>query len=212
MTEQEFQAEIKLGKSRSACAAEHIDGLIEIVKSIKDVPGYIVEVGSYRGGATIALAAASAYYCNPVKSVLGLDTFTGFPQPSQFDAHKFGEFGNANFQEVKEATSHLPNIQLIQGMHEETIPKLDHRPISLLFLDSDLYQSHLISLQHFWPNISKGGFVVFHDITTADCMGVAQAVNDFFGPPYPMKYQDGVFYCRADRFKNFYGLWTIQKV
>lgn len=169
-----------LGQNRSACTPGHLQGLINLVGLVKDVPGDIVEIGSYKCGSTIILAAASES-CSPSKKVFAFDTFSGMPAVTEFDQHQAGDFGDVSFEEVQSVTKSLPNIHLIQGRHEDTIPVFPHNPISLLFLDSDLYQSHIVSLKHFWPDISEGGCVVFHDWNTADCLGVKKAISEFFG-------------------------------
>lgn len=171
---------LRLGQSRSACSANQLVKLASLVCQFKDVPGDIVEIGSYKCGSTITLAAASELY-SPNKKVFAFDTFSGMPNVSEFDQHKPGTFGDISLEEIKKVVEVLPNIHLIQGRHEDTIPSFSHNPISLLFLDSDLYWSHFISLRHFWPDISENGVMILHDWNTADCPGVRKAMVDFFG-------------------------------
>lgn len=169
-----------LGQNRSACTPDHLQGLVDLVDAVKNIPGDIVEIGSYKCGGTIILAAASEI-CSPHKKVFAFDTFSGMPAVSEADQHKAGDFGDVDFEEVKKVTSALSNIELVQGRHEDTVPNFSPQPVSLLFLDSDLYRSHLVSLQHFWPLLSKNGIAVFHDWNTADCLGVKKAISEFFG-------------------------------
>lgn len=126
--------------------------------------------------------AAVAESFSPEKTVFAFDTFSGMPNVSEFDEHKAGDFGDIDFEEIKTTTSQLPNIKLVRGPHEATVPSFSRRPISLLFLDSDLYESHLVALRHFWPDISQGGQIVLHDWNTQDCPGVKKAILEFFGP------------------------------
>jgi len=168
-----------LGESRSSCATTQLKELIELVNHARNVPGDIVEIGSYKCGSTIILAAASEI-CSPHKKVFAFDTFKGAPSISVADSDTIGEFDDVNFSEVKNVTSMIPSIELIQGLHEETIPKFQHRPISFLFLDSDLYTSHLTALHHFWPDISENSPIIFHDFITLNCPGVRKAVDEFF--------------------------------
>lgn len=167
-----------LGHSRSACQLEQLQSLVQLVYNAKDVQGDILEIGSYKCGTTIVLAV-QAQECSPEKKIYAFDTFSGRPQGHAVDPNIIPPF-ETNFQEVVSATKGVPSIHLVQGLHEETIPTFAHRPISVLFLDSDLYESHRVALEHFWPDISKGGFLVLHDFATLNCPGVRKAFDEFF--------------------------------
>jgi predicted O-methyltransferase YrrM len=180
MTPAEFDAAVALGISRSACTDDHLKGLMLLVKQTQDVPGHIVEIGSYRCGATIAIAAA-AQVCSPNKRVFAFDTFSGMPAVSEFDEHRAGDFGDANFSEIQEVVKPFSNINLVRGVHEETIPGFPINPLSLIFMDSDLYGSHVVALKYLWPRLSPDGIIVFHDWNTADCPGVKKAITEFVG-------------------------------
>jgi O-methyltransferase len=170
---------LKLGQSRSACAPEQLQELINLVHRAKNVPGDIVEIGSYKCGSTIVLAAASELY-SPEKKIFTFDTFTGLPAVSEFDSDIIGDFGDVNYEEIKTTTKSISSIHIIRGRHENTVLAFPHQPASIVFLDSDLYESHLISLQHFWPDISENGFLILHDYVTLNCPGVRKAFDEFF--------------------------------
>lgn len=151
-----LQEAIALGKSRSDCEPKNIDTLVRIVNETKNIPGDIVECGSYRCGATIAMAAA-----NRNKYVCAFDVFGGLPYGD--GQVGFDNFADNNFNEIRDAILEFENIFLIRGRHEEKVPKSDIASVSLLFMDSDFYESHKVCLSHFWPLLSSGGSVVFHD-------------------------------------------------
>ena len=169
-----FENALQLAKSRSDCEARYIDKLVELVRSVGDVSGEIVECGSYKCGATIALAAA-----DPNKKVYALDTFGGLPYGESQQG--FENFANTDFYEIVYTTSEFPNIRLIQGRHEETVPRLAPLigPVSFLFMDSDFYSSHQVCLTTFWPQISPKGIIVFHDWTFSS---VQQAIHETIQP------------------------------
>lgn len=158
---------INFGKSRADCGADTVDCLVKLARL--DIPGVIIEAGSYRCGASIAMASASN------KTVYCFDTFGGIPNANQVG---FENFKDADFEEVSKATAPY-NIKLVRGRHEDTVPKFSKfcPPISLIFLDSDFYQSHKICLEHFWPRVSPGGSILFHDWTFEE---VQRAVNEYF--------------------------------
>jgi O-methyltransferase len=149
-----LQEAIALAKSRSDCHPNNIDTLVQIVNELKYVDGCIVECGSYRCGATIAMAAAA-----PNRQVYAFDLFGGLP----YGNIGFENFADADFEEVQSVVSQFPNIQLIRGLHENTVPKFSAQPVALLFMDSDHYGSHWVALEYFWPMLLSGGMIVFHD-------------------------------------------------
>lgn len=162
----------QLGQSRSDCAPGNIEALVSIVTNLRlsqFVPGDIIECGSYKCGASIAMAGAS-----PADTVFACDTFGGLPYPGR----GFEYFGDVDFEEVLAATSATPNLVPIRGMHEDTIPLLAAAhpyPFKLIFMDSDYYESHVVCLQNLWPRLSPGGVVVFHDWNFPE---VQQAISE----------------------------------
>ena len=175
MTPAEFAAAVELGKSRSDCHSSNIDSLVQIVNSLRDVPGDIAECGSYRCGASIAMAATAELHPTG-KEVYAFDLFGGLPYG---DSQKgFENFAGVDFEETVDVTDPFPNLYLVQGLHETTIPKFvqgNHTPLSLIFMDSDFYESHKVCLTHLWPLLSSKGMVVFHDWSFP---GVQQAIAE----------------------------------
>lgn len=140
---------------QSACSQSNLDLLCEASRLASDVPGDIVELGSYKGASAIALAMA-----NPHKRIFACDLFGGNPYPER---SQFVHLANVNFCEVFEAVSRHPNISLVKGLHEETVPHLPVKQVSFLFMDSDWYESHVIGLENLAPKIPTGGIIAFHD-------------------------------------------------
>lgn len=161
---------VELAKQRSDCSPSNIDTLVQLVNEIRDVPGDIAECGSYRCGATIAMASVA-----PIgKRVYAFDLFGGLPYG---DGVGFENFADADFKEILEATAPFKNITLIKGLHEDVIPKFASHafPLSLIFMDSDHYDSHKVCLSNLWPLLWSGGVVVFHDWGLE---GVRRAVSE----------------------------------
>jgi O-methyltransferase len=167
---------IAVMNAASKIAMSPIWELASIVRILKDVPGDIVECGCYKGGTAIVFALN-----DPSKAVYSFDTFDGMPAPSEFDVHKEGDL-KATVEEAIENTKDFPNIFLVRGDICKTIRQFEARAISLLYLDCDLYEPHKIALEHLWPMVSGGGWMVSHDYVTEDCPGVRKAIDEFFGP------------------------------
>jgi len=165
-----FEDAIALAKSRSDCAPENIDSLVQIVNELADICGSIAECGSYRCGATIAIASVTS------KQVFAFDLFGGLPYG---EGAGFENFGNVDFEEIKSTVAPFPNLFLIKGRHEKTIPCFSPRPLSLIFMDSDFYWSHWTCLSYFWPMLSSEGKIVFHDWSFE---GVQKAIKEVIPP------------------------------
>ena len=130
----------------------------------------------------IIAAAARYHFPNDPKTVFAMDSFSGFPRiGEEDDGEQFvGRFGDVDYDEVVTATAHVPNLKLIRGDYRDTVPAFAFRPISLLFLDCDLYESYHLCLKHLWPMVVPGGVALLED---HNCMpGATQAVREFFGP------------------------------
>jgi len=158
-----FYEALDLAKSRSDCHPYNIDYLMGAVSHVTYIRGDIVEIGSYKCGASIAMAASVLYHQRtpgPVeKKVYAFDTFGGLPYD---EAVGFENFANTDWEEIKETVKPF-EIVLVRGKHEDTIPTFPPRPLSLIFMDSDHYSSHKVALTHLWPMLSHEGIVVFHD-------------------------------------------------
>jgi Macrocin-O-methyltransferase (TylF) len=135
-------------------------GQMEIVlgmlNEIERVPGDIVEIGSWKCGTSGVMAAR-----RPEKQVYAFDLFGGMPYGMTDGPFEY--FAHTDWEEIQRTASHFPNLHLVRGPHEETVPKFEHRPLSLIFMDSDFYSSHKVSLTHLCPMLVQGGFIMFHD-------------------------------------------------
>ena len=159
------------------------DGVRQMVAY--DVPGDIVECGTARGGSA-ALMALTLKGLRQNRKVLAFDTFEGLPPPSFEDPDYeiarhwtgqcrgdlddvlalFRKFGVADFTEC------------IKGLFQETLPEWKARPIALLHLDGDWYDSIRVCLANLWDHVSPGGIVQIDDYGA--WAGARRAVDEFF--------------------------------
>jgi O-methyltransferase len=168
--------------------------LARLSVSIEDgsVPGYIIEVGVYRGGSAKFLARV-----NPGREVHVFDTFDGIPtEPWDLDGHNRGDFAS-DFEDVKTYLSDCPNITIHHGVFPETWPK-SLLPIALAHIDVDMEKVAREAIVRLWPILSPGGFLVFDDYGAEACRGVKRAVDEMFGErvvlgPSPQAWVQRVF-------------------
>lgn len=166
----------------------------------KDVPdSCYVECGCAAGAQVIALKAGA-----PFKTVYAIDSFEGLPNPSNKDNQYPGikfiseqeqkllpnpgeallETTGAVAVSIESFWEHIHNsgvnrvnIIPVKGWFENTLPTFECPPISILRLDSDLYNSTYVSLKYLYPKVIKGGLIIVDDIQLPGCK---QAVDDYF--------------------------------
>lgn len=160
----------------------------ELYRHIMEVAGSVVECGVFDGAGVMAWAKLSAILepNNYSRRVIGFDTFTGFPQPNQErdvrpsanpGAVREGELCGSSLENIMRAVAlhdmgrhiaHIPKVELVQGLAEETIPKYvadnPHLVVSLLYLDFDLFDATLAALKTFLPRMPKGAVVAFDEL------------------------------------------------
>jgi hypothetical protein len=165
----------------------------EIYKMIKEIPGEIVECGVFKGASFLRFAMFREIISNPFsKKIIGFDTFDKFPETSfqQDDVarEKFIESAGSNSISKDQLFDVLKHkdinkfVELIDGDITKTIPKyIQSHPelkISLLNLDTDIYEPAVTILENLYPRITKGGILVLDDYGTHP--GETKAVDDYF--------------------------------
>jgi len=164
-----------------------------------NVVGDFVETGVWRGGSSIV----AKYMLGDSKTYYLFDTFSGMTEPSHFD-YRIGqnsaektikkwnsmqsESGNkwvaASLQEVKINFTKFglldSKIKLIEGDIRLTLEISQNLPkaISILRIDTDFYDSTLISLKKLWPLLANGGVLILDDYAHWD--GARRAVDEYF--------------------------------
>jgi hypothetical protein len=169
----------------------------EIFKRQLHVKGSIVECGVHHGGGLMTWAQMSATLepYNYHRTVIGIDTFQGFPAVAAVDGR--GEYARAGaFKEGYDIHTELSRsiaefdgnrfisqkrkVELVKGDANQTIPRYladhPHLLVSLLYLDFDLYEPTITALTHLLPRIPKGGIVAFDEVNNPDWPGETRAL------------------------------------
>ena len=147
--------------------------------------GDLVECGTWRGG----MSAAMAWAVPGRRSVL-FDSFEGLPDAQPIDgpsavhwSREVRDHDNCRAEEawaVQAMTKvRQTDFELVKGWFEQTVPvwAKQQRPIAVLRLDGDWYESTILCLEHLWPLVSTGGVVIIDDYYTWD--GCSRAVHDY---------------------------------
>ncbi len=177
----------------------------EIFKRIIEVPGVVVDLGVFRGGSTFTWAKLCEIFCptDIRKTVIGFDTFSGFPKIGIEDGPEDptqgvvagGYFGGGSIeadlalaQEAMNHDRHLRHknrIEIVKGDVCETIPKFvfergEGLKVALLNLDLDLCEPTRVALEYFVPKMARGGIIVVDEYAVDTFGGETKAVDEYF--------------------------------
>jgi hypothetical protein len=175
--------------------------LDELYKQVLTVPGDVIEFGVWWGQSLVTflnLRAVYEPYC--ARKVVGFDTFTGFPEPTERDRKsetvKAGAYTVSDgyeeylarlleYHEVENVLSHLKKFELVRGDVAETVPTyFKSHPesiIALAFFDMALYRPTKVALQEIKPRLVKGSIIAFDELNDPDYPGETEAVSEVLG-------------------------------
>lgn len=178
------------------CHPNRIGKLIthwELFKKTEHLSGSIVECGVFKG-ATISKFASFRHFTGKTndKKLIGFDTFNTFPETKftgDIEArNRFIEEAGENSISKEQLTNSLSqrscgsNLELIEGNICDTVPKyIEDNPefeISLLNLDTDIYEPAKVILEYLYPRIVKGGILILDDYGVFP--GETKAVDEYF--------------------------------
>lgn len=180
-------------------SVERVAALVHAVRHLArhDIPGAFVECGVWRGGSMLAVARTLVEEGITDRELYLYDTFTRMPPPGERDWDAWGVHASEYFAgpvdphdtdgyrylplaEVKRvlATSGYPaaRMHFVPGLVEETIPAAAPPHIALLRLDTDWYESTKHEMDHLFPRIVDGGFLLVDDY--GQFAGARAAVDD----------------------------------
>ena len=165
----------------------------ELYKSVMEIPGAIVECGVFKGASLIRFAAFRNLLGSPfTKKIIGFDTFDTFPETDYADDMKFRQkFVSAageksiSRQQLMDVLKHKGTdefVEFVEGDITKTVPnyikKHPELRISLLNLDTDIYEPAVTVLQYLYPRIVTGGVLLIDDYGVFP--GETKAVEEYF--------------------------------
>jgi Flp pilus assembly protein TadD len=142
------------------------------------VPGALAELGVYRGNS----AAVLAHYARRFGRELYLfDTFDGFDARDLkgIDGNKAGNVFETSLDLVRSVVGE-DSVTFVPGYFPDSIPQtLLAQEFAIVHLDCDLYEPFKASLAFFYPRLSPGGMMIFHDYSSGYFDGAKKAVDEF---------------------------------
>lgn len=178
--------------------------LDSLYRQIVSVPGIIVELGCRWGQNLATFQSLRAIYepYNHRRTIVGFDTFQGFPSTHEKDGGAeivhAGAYGVASgYQQylekllrLRESQSPLAQVQkfqLVAGDASETFPAYlqDHPEsiLSLVYFDMDLYQPTADCLRAMMPHVSRGSVIAFDQVNHVKFPGETRALKEVLGLP-----------------------------
>lgn len=180
---------------------ERLFSLIEAARYAAAAPveGCFVECGVWRGGSMMAAALTLRECASTDRDLYLFDTFEGMSAPTAHDVAIDGQSAAALLQAPRSTAADspwcyatLPDVQTalartgypverihyIQGRVEDSLPSRAPRPIALLRLDTDWYESTRHELEHLYPLLSPGGVLIIDDY--GHWGGCRKAVDEYF--------------------------------
>jgi hypothetical protein len=173
-----------------------------LYQHIIDIPGVIMEFG-VRWGQNMSLFAALRGIYDPFnrhRTIVGFDTFKGFPSVSDKDGtstmikkgnlsltKKYDSYLDKimDFQEKDNTLAHLKKYALVKGDATVTIGSyLRQHPqtiVAMAYFDFDLYEPTKKCLQAIKPYLVKGSVVGFDELNDPDSPGETVALKEVFG-------------------------------
>jgi hypothetical protein len=174
----------------------------ELYEMIVDLPGSIMEFGSWYGTNLALFESLRAIYdpYNYTRKVIGFDTYDGYDNISEEDGKndlvKEGQYNTPDnyidylgqvldFHQNENVLPHIKKYDLIKGDATKTIyeylDKNKHTMISLAYFDMQLYTPTKKCLEAIKPYLVKGAIIAMDEINNDEFPGETVAFREVFG-------------------------------
>lgn len=159
---------------------------------MRNLGGDIVECGVGAGRTLLSFAYLMKYKGGD-NTLWGYDSFEGFPEPSEHDRSFRNPKKGQNVTKMEDVLDLLrrsgigedflsSRLRLVKGFFEKTLHEYPGRPIALLHVDVDLYQSYLTVLQELYPKVLPGGVILFDEYGEDEKWpGARRAIEEYLG-------------------------------
>lgn len=146
------------------------------------VPGAVAELGVFQGYFSAVLSRRF-----PDRDIYLFDTFSSFDQ-RDLDADEnhgmepdsVGDFARTSLPVVLQRMPFSHHVHPVPGWFPESAARV-HPDVrfALVSLDADLYGPISAGLDWFYPRLSRGGYIVVHDVNNAMYPGARQALSEW---------------------------------
>jgi hypothetical protein len=167
-----------------------LDNLQYCVEDVlaNNVPGDLIETGVWRGGASILMRAVLKAHGVTDRRVWVADSFEGLPEPDperyphdDGDRHHEYTYLAVSLDEVRGNFERYglldEQVVFLKGWFRDTLPSAPIERLAVLRLDGDMYESTWDGLQHLYPKLSRGGYIIVDDYKVVP--GCREAVETY---------------------------------
>ncbi len=159
------------------CGLPKLDDLQRCVETIvrDEVPGDLIELGTWRGGASILMRATLNCLGAYDRTVWMADSFQGFPEHVPGSERAYSrtvepfmsafDYLVAPVEDVRASVARFglaDGVRIVPGFFADTVGEITGQ-WALLRLDADTYDPTMLVLEHQYPSLSVGGFAVIDD-------------------------------------------------
>lgn len=175
--------ELALINSYSMCGLRVLEKLSILAQDViaRSVPGDFVECGVCNGGSAAAIACALR---TTGRKAWLYDSFIGMPGAEEVDGPAAAQYVGSlvgSEEKVREAMRIVrfpeENCIIRKGWFEDTFQDPLPQAVSFLHIDSDWYDSVMLSLNFFYDRVSVGGIIALDDFGHWE--GCREAFYDF---------------------------------
>jgi hypothetical protein len=172
------------------CGEESLGQLIAALQAIEleKIPGDLIETGVWRGGIPIIMRAFLQSVGNRERIVWLADSFKGLPENSEDPNDQAAHLLLKPLHHLCASRAQVENaldffglcdyqVQFLEGWFRETLRNMPDRPLALIRLDGDYYESTRDALVELYPRLSASGFLIVDDYHLP--LGCKRAVDEY---------------------------------
>ncbi|WP_246600149.1 TylF/MycF family methyltransferase [Skermania piniformis] len=203
--------------SHTMIGLKRMDNLQYCVEDVlaNGVPGDFIETGVWRGGACVFMRGILEAYGVTDRTVWVADSFEGLPapDPAKYPAddgdilHTYDALA-VTMETVKETFRRYnlldTQVKMLPGWFKDTLPSAPIEKLAIVRLDGDMYESTMNGLQHLYPKLSVGGYLIVDDYALPACRQAVHDYRDRYGIVDPIEVIDfyGAFWKKVDTVQN----------
>lgn len=169
---------------------ESIQQLLQAMKTVVDekIPGDFIETGVWRGGLPLIMRAFLQDKNILDRVVYLADSFQGLPSehsdPRDSTAHALLDpisHLQTSRQLVEECFEFFglldEQVIFLEGWFKDTLVKMPERPLAIVRLDGDYYESTRDAIETLYPKLSVGGYLIVDDYNLP--LGCKKAIHEY---------------------------------
>jgi len=174
----------------------------ELYRLITDIPGVIIEFGSWWGANLVLFENLRAVHepYNHQRKVIGFDTFTGYSVPGEQDGNDVlvanGAYSTGetyikyleellHYHETENTLPHIQKFQLVGGDATRTIGEYfkahPETIVALAYFDMQLYEPTKACLEAIKPHLIQGSVIAMDELAASEFPGETLAYREAIG-------------------------------